>query len=152
MWAECLFTWSGNYRNCQPKPNSVWMVSIKLFWILGTNFKWRCYLQVSKQRSHNFFQQKLYNIQKVFNCSCFRLGTLKPQNFVLKMNPVRRIYDPRALPRDFSSEETWPGYIRGIQDQLWCGSSWAISTAAVASDRSVQYLNSFFSWCKTNHF
>lgn len=67
----------------------------------------------------------------------YRLGTLKPQTFVLKMNPVRRIYDPRALPREFDCEETWPGYISGIQDQKWCGSSWAISTAAVASDRFV---------------
>lgn len=66
---------------------------------------------------------------------CYRLGTLKPQNFVMKMNPVRKIYDPRNLPREFDSEETWPGYITGIEDQQWCGSSWAISTAAVASDR-----------------
>lgn len=67
--------------------------------------------------------------------SSYRLGTLKPQNFVMKMNPVRRIYDPTALPREFDTEDTWPGYISGIQDQQWCGSSWAISTAAVASDR-----------------
>ncbi|KAG5882215.1 hypothetical protein JTB14_024726 [Gonioctena quinquepunctata] len=64
-----------------------------------------------------------------------RLGTLPPQQFVVRMNPVRRMYDPNALPRDFDSEEVWPGYISGIQDQGWCGSSWAISTAAVASDR-----------------
>lgn len=55
----------------------------------------------------------------------------------MKMNPIRKIYNPSALPREFDSEDTWPGYISGIQDQQWCGSSWAISTAAVASDRLV---------------
>ncbi|CAH1163468.1 unnamed protein product [Phaedon cochleariae] len=65
----------------------------------------------------------------------FRLGTLPPQQFVMSMNPVRRIYDPNALPREFDCDAVWPGYISGIQDQKWCGSSWAISTAAVASDR-----------------
>lgn len=49
------------------------------------------------------------------------------------MNPVRKIYDPNALPRFFDSRDEWD--ISGIQDQQWCGSSWAISTAAVASDR-----------------
>lgn len=51
------------------------------------------------------------------------------------MNPVKRYYDPAALPREFDSATRWPRYIGGIQDQGWCGSSWAISTAAVASDR-----------------
>ncbi|XP_074042545.1 secreted Wg-interacting molecule [Leptinotarsa decemlineata] len=64
-----------------------------------------------------------------------RLGTLPPQQFVMRMNSVRRMYDPNALPREFDSEEIWPGYISGIRDQGWCGSSWALSTAAVASDR-----------------
>lgn len=64
-----------------------------------------------------------------------RLGTLPPQRFVLKMNPVRRIYDPNALPRQFDSQERWPDYISEIEDQEWCASSWAVSTAAVASDR-----------------
>ncbi|XP_018568310.1 tubulointerstitial nephritis antigen-like isoform X2 [Anoplophora glabripennis] len=64
-----------------------------------------------------------------------RLGTLPPQRFVLKMTPVRRAYDPNALPKEFDSEEKWPTFISGIQDQKWCASSWAVSTAAVASDR-----------------
>lgn len=70
--------------------------------------------------------------EKIIN---FRLGTLPPQRFVLKMNPVRRIYDPNALPREFDSDQKWPGFITEIQDQQWCASSWAVSTAAVASDR-----------------
>ncbi|CAH2000246.1 unnamed protein product [Acanthoscelides obtectus] len=65
----------------------------------------------------------------------YRLGTLIPQAFVMHMNPVRRIYDIHSLPRSFDSETKWPRYISGIQDQGWCGASWAISTAAVASDR-----------------
>ncbi|KAJ8947883.1 hypothetical protein NQ318_010029 [Aromia moschata] len=64
-----------------------------------------------------------------------RLGTLQPQRIVMRMNAVRRIYDRDALPREFDAEQKWPEYIAGIQDQGWCGSSWAISTAAVASDR-----------------
>ncbi|KYB26628.1 Tubulointerstitial nephritis antigen-like [Tribolium castaneum] len=64
-----------------------------------------------------------------------RLGTLQPQRFVMHMNPVRRIYDPNSLPREFDSEFKWPGWMSEIQDQGWCGSSWAITTAAVASDR-----------------
>lgn len=51
------------------------------------------------------------------------------------MNPIKRNYDPAVLPREFDSRDAWPGFITGIQDQGWCGSSWAISTAAVASDR-----------------
>jgi hypothetical protein len=64
-----------------------------------------------------------------------RLGTLQPQRFVMKMTPVRHTYDPQSFPREFESEMKWPRWISGIQDQGWCGSSWAISTAAVASDR-----------------
>ncbi|XP_066249121.1 tubulointerstitial nephritis antigen-like [Euwallacea similis] len=65
----------------------------------------------------------------------YRLGTSQPQKDVMRMNAVKRYYDPEALPRQFDSYTRWPRYISGIQDQGWCGSSWAISTAAVASDR-----------------
>lgn len=64
-----------------------------------------------------------------------RLGTLKPDRFIQRMNAVKRIYDPTRLPREFDSTTKWSGKISEIQDQGWCGSSWAISTAAVASDR-----------------
>lgn len=65
----------------------------------------------------------------------YKLGTLQPERFVMKMNPVRRIYDPNSLVQEFDSEAEWPGYVSGIEEQGWCGSSWAVSTAAVASDR-----------------
>lgn len=65
----------------------------------------------------------------------YKLGTLAPERYVLRMNPVRRIYDPNSLGREFDAGDQWPGFISGIQDQGWCGSSWAVSTAAVASDR-----------------
>lgn len=64
-----------------------------------------------------------------------RLGTLNPSQSVYKMNAVRRIYDPEALPREFNAQLRWTRDLSGIHDQGWCGASWAISTAAVASDR-----------------
>ncbi|XP_044746629.1 tubulointerstitial nephritis antigen-like [Coccinella septempunctata] len=64
-----------------------------------------------------------------------RLGTLQPERFVMNMNPVRKIYNPDILPRQFDSTIEWPNYISKIQDQGDCAASWAISTAAVASDR-----------------
>lgn len=70
----------------------------------------------------------------------YRLGTLQPQKDVTRMNPVKRYYNPASIPREFDSVTKWPRYITGIQDQQWCGSSWAISTAAVASDRSEKIL------------
>lgn len=51
------------------------------------------------------------------------------------MNSVRRIYDLESLPREFDARTRWPRDISGIEDQGWCGASWAISTARVASDR-----------------
>lgn len=51
------------------------------------------------------------------------------------MNSVRRIYDPESLPREFDARTRWRRQISGVDDQGWCGASWAISTAQVASDR-----------------
>lgn len=65
----------------------------------------------------------------------YRLGTLNPSQSIYKMNPVRRIYDPEALPRSFDAKSRWSRNISEIHDQGWCGASWAISTADVASDR-----------------
>ncbi|KAF7277988.1 hypothetical protein GWI33_008984 [Rhynchophorus ferrugineus] len=65
----------------------------------------------------------------------YRLGTTKPHKQVMLMNSVKRYYDPHLLPIQFDSATNWPRFIFGIRDQGWCGSSWAISTAAVASDR-----------------
>lgn len=64
-----------------------------------------------------------------------RLGTKEPANRVKAMSKLS--IKPESLPRIFDAlqEERWAGYITPIQDQGWCGSSWAISTAAVASDR-----------------
>ncbi|PSN45620.1 putative peptidase C1-like protein F26E4.3 [Blattella germanica] len=64
-----------------------------------------------------------------------RLGTIQPQKAVMNMQPVTPIYDPRSLPRSFDARNKWPAWVEGIKDQGWCGSSWALSTTAVASDR-----------------
>lgn len=51
------------------------------------------------------------------------------------MKPVRPYYEPNALPKTFDSQAQWPDKIVGINDQGWCGASWALSTVDVASDR-----------------
>ncbi|XP_076655860.1 putative peptidase C1-like protein F26E4.3 [Halictus rubicundus] len=63
-----------------------------------------------------------------------RLGTLNPSRSVHKMNSVTRNYE-QSLPRQFDARSRWPLYISGVKDQGWCGASWAISSADVASDR-----------------
>ncbi|KAK9872407.1 hypothetical protein WA026_017866 [Henosepilachna vigintioctopunctata] len=64
-----------------------------------------------------------------------RLGTVQPEAFLMRMNPMKRIYNPNDLPRQFDSLREWPTYITAIQEQGDCAASWAISAAAVASDR-----------------
>lgn len=64
-----------------------------------------------------------------------RLGTLNPSRSVYRMHSVRRIYDPESLPREFDARSRWPREISDVNDQGWCGASWAVSTARVASDR-----------------
>jgi hypothetical protein len=51
------------------------------------------------------------------------------------MIPVKRQFDVRRLPRSFDARTKWPGWVSGIEDQGWCGSSWALSTVQVSSDR-----------------
>ncbi|XP_041484248.1 tubulointerstitial nephritis antigen-like [Lytechinus variegatus] len=64
----------------------------------------------------------------------YRLGTFPPGRAVSQM--VEVIIQPEgALPERFDSREIWPGLIGEVVDQGNCGSSWAISTASVASDR-----------------
>lgn len=63
-----------------------------------------------------------------------RLGTLNPSR-VHKTYSVPRIYESQSLPREFDARSRWPRYISAVKDQGWCGASWAISSADVASDR-----------------
>ncbi|XP_031640799.1 uncharacterized peptidase C1-like protein F26E4.3 [Contarinia nasturtii] len=64
-----------------------------------------------------------------------RLGTKEPTYKVKAMTKLTN--KPESLPRNFNAveDERWSSYISPIQDQGWCGASWAISTASVASDR-----------------
>lgn len=59
-----------------------------------------------------------------------RLGTKEP-TFLVQRLTVK----PIDLPSHFNANEKWRGLISDVRDQGWCGSSWAISTATVASDR-----------------
>lgn len=65
-----------------------------------------------------------------------RLGTFEPKHRVKAMSKIRSSRDGQALPREFNAQHEWSeGMITAVRDQGWCGSSWALSTAAVASDR-----------------
>ncbi|XP_033118686.1 uncharacterized peptidase C1-like protein F26E4.3 isoform X2 [Anneissia japonica] len=63
----------------------------------------------------------------------YRLGTMKPDETVMAMNKIQM--EEHVVPDTFDAREKWPGYLEQIMDQGNCGSSWAFSTAAVASDR-----------------
>lgn len=65
----------------------------------------------------------------------YRLGTFEPRIKVKSMSRLGHSAD--QLPRHFNSaqNEHWRNFVSQIHDQGWCGSSWAVSTASVASDR-----------------
>ncbi|KAH9493156.1 Tubulointerstitial nephritis antigen-like [Bulinus truncatus] len=63
----------------------------------------------------------------------YRLGTFPPDSIVSRMNPIRGFKE--SLPEKFDSREKWPNMISPVTDQGNCGSSWAHTTAALASDR-----------------
>lgn len=60
------------------------------------------------------------------------MGTHEPQS---KQTSIRN--KDESLPPYFNAFDDvyWSKFISPIRDQGWCGSSWAISTASVASDR-----------------
>ncbi|CAI9732236.1 peptidase C1 [Octopus vulgaris] len=64
----------------------------------------------------------------------YRLGTFQPSNQVFSMSALKSHHED-SLPESFDSRQRWPGLISDIRDQGDCGSSWALSTAAIASDR-----------------
>lgn len=62
-----------------------------------------------------------------------RLGTLEPIRRVQAQTKLSNRAE--RLPSEFNSVNHWAGLISDVVDQGWCGSSWAVSTASVASDR-----------------
>ncbi|KAG5678378.1 hypothetical protein PVAND_008058 [Polypedilum vanderplanki] len=63
----------------------------------------------------------------------YRLGTFEPR---VKVKSMSRLgHSTEQLPQNFNSLTKWTGFISEIHDQGWCGSSWAVSTASVGSDR-----------------
>ncbi|WKX92678.1 hypothetical protein Q1695_010592 [Nippostrongylus brasiliensis] len=63
----------------------------------------------------------------------YRLGTLFPEQSVQNMNEI--VMKPRELPTHFDARDKWPGFIHDVRDQGDCGSSWAVSTTTISSDR-----------------
>ncbi|XP_013080428.2 uncharacterized peptidase C1-like protein F26E4.3 [Biomphalaria glabrata] len=63
----------------------------------------------------------------------YRLGTFKLRADVVRMNPIRITQE--SLPEAFDARQKWPNMLSQITDQGNCASSWAHSTAALASDR-----------------
>lgn len=64
----------------------------------------------------------------------YRLGTYKSTKSTLEMSEIHQTRQD-SLPESFDSRQRWPGMVEDPPDQGDCGSSWAVSTAAVASDR-----------------
>ena len=62
-----------------------------------------------------------------------RLGTYEPTRKVKAMSRLSNKIE--NVPRSFNSFDKWPEYVTSVPDQGWCGASWAVSTASVASDR-----------------
>lgn len=63
------------------------------------------------------------------------LGTLAPKKSTVGLLPLHPIYDPKSMPLSFNAMEYWNGKLTQIRDQGWCGASWAITTADIASDK-----------------
>lgn len=63
-----------------------------------------------------------------------RLGTRRPSAHITEMS-VLKVAPEEGLPVEFDARKEWPGLISPVLDQKDCGSSWAFSTAGVASDR-----------------
>ena len=55
----------------------------------------------------------------------------------LRMSAIRFRYKEKDLPDSFDSRSKWRDLNSEVEDQGWCGASWAYSTASVASDRFV---------------
>ena len=53
------------------------------------------------------------------------------------MSAIRFRYKEKDLPSSFDSRSKWSDLNSEVEDQGWCGASWAYSTASVASDRFV---------------
>ncbi|XP_050096332.1 uncharacterized peptidase C1-like protein F26E4.3 [Anopheles aquasalis] len=62
-----------------------------------------------------------------------RLGTFQPKILVKAMKRLSNRGGP--LPSHFDAADHWPRLVSEARDQGWCGSSWAVSTTTMASDR-----------------
>lgn len=103
------------WPNCQFEIDS-WM---------ETSFIREFHLSVHRSHQNDFINNHFILIS----------GTKEPTYKVKAMSKISN--KPESLPLSFNAvyENNWAGYITPIHDQGWCGSSWAISTATVASDR-----------------
>lgn len=63
-----------------------------------------------------------------------RLGTHRPSTHITDMS-VLKVSPDDAPPTEFDARKEWPGLISPVLDQKNCASSWAFSTAGIASDR-----------------
>jgi hypothetical protein len=65
-----------------------------------------------------------------------KLGTDDPPPSASGMLSLSLYGSSTELPGEFDARRHWPGLVNGALDQGNCGSSWAFSTAGVASDRA----------------
>lgn len=79
------------------------------------------------------YLQLLLSDSQLINYLIFFVGTFEP---IYKVKQMTRLSNKQDnIPKFFDSYQHWPNLITDIRDQGWCGSSWAVSTATVASDR-----------------
>lgn len=143
MWHKCVFNWWWSRKQRKFDFKYFGLESSKLLRVLGPQIHGRFGAAFGYDRIFTLFFHfyifyllwLIIAINLTFFCWTLFTGTKEPTRKVKAMTKLSN--KPDQLPRNFNAveDDKWRGYISRIYDQGWCGASWAISTASVASDR-----------------